>query len=223
MTTSESIKELVTALAKAQAIMSGAKKDTDNTFFKSRYADLASCWDAARACLPANGLSVVQTTRPSDKDEVIVITRLFHDSGEWIEGELTLPVVKADAQGFGSALTYARRYGLCAIVGIAPEDDDANAAAKAKPDARPNTATQVAVDALAGLPPARQVELRDQAKSIIHIHSIKGDVLGYVDSQDYDTEAELAVWSLLPANVRAAIKEAKRIRGVKGDPMAAQA
>lgn len=132
--TSESIKEIASALAKAQAVMSGAKKGAENPHFRSKYADLASCWDAARAALPEQGLCVIQTTRPSDKDEVVVITLLAHSSGEWIEGELPLPVTKADAQGYGSALTYARRYGLCAMVGIAPEDDDGNAAANAKPN-----------------------------------------------------------------------------------------
>lgn len=152
MNTSESIKELAAALAKAQATMAGAKKDATNPHFRSKYADLASCWEAAKSALPANGLCVIQTTKQSERDEVIVVTRLAHASGEWIEGELALPVSKADAQGYGSALTYARRYGLCAITGIAPEDDDGNAAASAKPAAAQTASKEdvkVALESLA--------------------------------------------------------------------------
>lgn len=136
MRTSESTKEINAALAKAQAKMAGAKKDATNPHFKSRYADLASVWDACREALTANGIAVVQMTAPSEKDEIIVETRLAHSSGEWYEGTLSLPVSKADAQGYGSALTYARRYGLAAAAGVAPEDDDGNAAAMAKPETK---------------------------------------------------------------------------------------
>ena len=134
MTKSESIKELAAALAKAQGVMKGALKDSANPFFSSRYADLASVVEAIRAAFSANGLSYIQTVEPSDKDEVRVETTLLHSSGEWIScGILSLPVSKIDAQGYGSALTYARRYSLSAAVGVAPEDDDGNAASLAKP------------------------------------------------------------------------------------------
>lgn len=124
---SESIAKLAEALSKAQGEIKGAAKDTDNTFFKSRYADLASVWDACRASLSAHGLSVIQTTEDG-ADGVTVVTTLAHSSGEWVDGRLTLKPVKGDPQGVGSAITYARRYALAAIVGVAPEDDDGNAA-----------------------------------------------------------------------------------------------
>jgi len=134
MNKSESIAGLAAALAKAQGQMKGALKDSANPFFKSRYADLASVVEAIRAAFSANGLSYIQTLEPSDKDEVRVETTLLHASGEWIScGILSLPVSKIDAQGYGSALTYARRYSLSAAVGVAPEDDDGNAASAAKP------------------------------------------------------------------------------------------
>lgn len=136
MNKSESIAALAAALAKAQGAMKGAVKDSANPFFKSKYADLASVVEAIRAAFSANGLSYIQTVEPSDKDEVVVETTLLHASGEWIScGMLALPVSKADAQGYGSALTYARRYSLSAAVGVAPEDDDGNAASAAKPKA----------------------------------------------------------------------------------------
>jgi len=123
MNKSESIAALAAALSKAQGEMGSAKKDAMNPHFRSKYADLASVWEAARAPLSKHGLSVVQTNEDSERG-VCVETTLMHSSGEWISGRLTLPVSKGDAQGFGSAMTYARRYGLAAILSIAADDDD---------------------------------------------------------------------------------------------------
>lgn len=124
---SEQINELLSALAKAQGELNGAKKDAKNPFFKSSYASLASVWDAVREPLAKNGLSVIQTT-----DEVegvtYLVTLLGHASGQWIEGRLKLNPVKSDPQGLGSAISYARRYALQAIVGTYAEDDDGNMA-----------------------------------------------------------------------------------------------
>jgi len=134
MQKSESIAALAAALAIAQGEMKGAVKDSANPFFKSKYADLASVVEAIRLAFSDNGLSYIQTVEPSDKDEVRVETTILHSSGEWIScGVLALPVSKADAQGYGSCLTYARRYSLSAAAGVAPEDDDGNLATTAKP------------------------------------------------------------------------------------------
>jgi len=122
---SEQINELAGALTKAQGQMKGAAKSAENPYFKSKYADLSSCWDAIREPFSANGLSVVQLTEQSP-DMVVVETILMHSSGQWIAGKLSMKPVKTDPQSIGSCLTYARRYGLCAITGIAPEDDDGN-------------------------------------------------------------------------------------------------
>ena len=129
MNKSESITNLATALAMAQMNLKGAIKDSANPFFKSKYADLSSVVEAIRPAFGQCGLSYVQRIEPSDRDEVRVETILMHASGEWLScGVLNLPVSKADAQGYGSALTYARRYSLAAACGVAPEDDDGNAA-----------------------------------------------------------------------------------------------
>lgn len=133
MNRSDTIGELAAALAKAQGEIKGALKDQDNPFFKSKYADLGSVVEAIRAPASKNNLAYTQLTEPSDKDEVRVTTLMMHISGEWISSTLALPVTKSDAQGYGSALTYARRYGLSAAFGVAPEDDDGNAASKAAP------------------------------------------------------------------------------------------
>jgi len=125
----ETIGTLAAALAKAQAAIKGASKDTTNPHFKSKYADLASVWDACRKPLSDNGLSVVQFTQLYGEDRYpVLVTRLLHASGESVEGVTPLLMAKQDMQALGSALTYARRYGLAAIVGVAPEDDDGNAA-----------------------------------------------------------------------------------------------
>jgi hypothetical protein len=117
--------ELAKALVKAQGQIKGAVKDANNPHFKTKYADLASVWDACRKPLTDNGLSVAQYTTTEGP---ALVTRLMHVSGESIEGVTPLIMVKQDMQALGSAITYARRYGLAAMVGVAPEDDDGNAA-----------------------------------------------------------------------------------------------
>lgn len=127
MNKSEKIAELGKALVKAQSEIRGAIKDSNNPFFKSKYADLESCWEAIRDPLTRNGLSVVQTFDVVDGHSVLETT-LIHVSGEWMSGRLILSPVKQDPQSVGSAITYARRYALAAIVGLIQIDDDGEAA-----------------------------------------------------------------------------------------------
>lgn len=123
-----SLKELATAMAKAQAEIKTALKDSKNPHFKSSYADLTSVWDACRVALTKNGLSVLQITN-FDAADVWLETTLLHASGESISGRYPLRPQQQTPQGYGSALTYARRYALAAMVGVvADEDDDGNAA-----------------------------------------------------------------------------------------------
>lgn len=129
MNRSDTIGALAAALAKAQGEMATAAKDSTNPHFHSKYADLASIWNAAREPLAKNGIAVVQAPGETAERVVTVTTLLSHASGEWIEETLTIPMAKVDAQGYGSAVTYARRYALAAMVGIAPAEDDGNAAA----------------------------------------------------------------------------------------------
>lgn len=131
---SPSISKLTTALAKAQNEMHGAAKESVNPHFRSRYADLASVWDACREPLTKHELAVLQPAR-CDGRIVTVTTVLTHSSGEWIAEELSMEPTQNTPQAIGSAITYARRYGLSAMVGVAPEDDDGNEAS-AKPEAR---------------------------------------------------------------------------------------
>lgn len=129
MNRSETITKLAAALVAVQSKLEGAVKDSDNSHLKSKYADLASCWDACRDLLAANGLAVIQMPVESEANQVRLLSSLVHVSGEFIESVWSIPVVKNDPQGYGSALTYIRRYALCAMVGICPVDDDAEAAA----------------------------------------------------------------------------------------------
>jgi ERF superfamily len=150
MQRSEQISELVTALSKAQSKITGARKDQENSFFSSKYADLASCWDACREALTENGLSVVQSPKRGnpvtikwettnektgevtaysvDTEELVIVTTLFHSSGQWLESELPMIPRDASPQGYITAITYGRRGGLCPMVGIAQIDDDGNSA-----------------------------------------------------------------------------------------------
>lgn len=126
------IAELAKALCAAQALMGPAIKDRENPFFKSTYADLASVWEACRGPLTANGLSVAQL--PSAVGPVVTVaTFLIHTSGQFIQSNLSMKAEKDTPQAIGSAITYARRYALAAIVGIASGDDDGETASKNKP------------------------------------------------------------------------------------------
>lgn len=125
---SEQISELATALSKAQGVMEPATKDSNNPFFKSKYADLASIIGVCRKPLYTNGLSFVQL--PSTEGNIVtVVTVLLHSSGQWIKNSLSMGVKDNTPQAIGSCITYAKRYGLSAVIGIATEeDDDGNAA-----------------------------------------------------------------------------------------------
>jgi hypothetical protein len=124
------------ALVKAQKEFGPALKSATNPHFRSKYADLSACVEAVIDALNANGVMLLQKNHPSEHG-VSVETVFLHESGEeYSAGVLNVPATKLDAQGYGSALTYARRYSLMAACGIAPEDDDGNAASK-KPEAKP--------------------------------------------------------------------------------------
>lgn len=129
MNQTEDIKELVAALAKAQGKMEPAKFNRINPHFKNRYADFTSCMDACREPLSSNGLSIMQYCETIN-EKLVLVTLLAHTSGQWIKSHFPLNPMKMDSQGIGSAMTYAKRYSLSAMLGIVSddEDDDAEAA-----------------------------------------------------------------------------------------------
>lgn len=139
MLTSDSIDLLASALSKAQGEFTPASRSGFNLYHESAYSTLSDVLTACRAPLAKNGLAIIQTTEPTDKpDTVTITTRLMHESGQWVEGVLAFPVINSgkgeqrlppNAQSYMSAMTYARRAGLAAIVGVAPDsDDDGNSA-----------------------------------------------------------------------------------------------
>lgn len=141
---------IATALAAAQMAMGPALKDRVNPAFKSKYADLASVLSACLPALNENGIALIQ---PTGEDEAgrYVSTVLIHETGERLECRVPLIVSKNDMQGYGSAVTYARRYGAMSMAGIAPDDDDGNAAVAVAPRNEPAPRRDPAKEAIAYL------------------------------------------------------------------------
>lgn len=125
MKMSENIGEIAAAMALAQAEIETAEKDRVNPHFKQGYATLASVWEACRVPLTKNGISIIQSPG-ADGATVTLTTLLLHKSGQWFQDTLIMTAQQNTPQGIGSAITYARRYALAAMVGVAPDDDDGN-------------------------------------------------------------------------------------------------
>ena len=193
MNKSEAINELATALAKAQAELKNPAFDSANPHFKSKFASLASVRDAVTPILASYGLSVSQFPF-STEQRAGCITMLMHSSGQWISSECALPMTKIDAQGAGSAITYARRYSLQAIVSVVgDEDDDGNAASKPKMAHKP---TDGAMEALSA---ERQEVCKRVASSIVDAFEAgdtEGGYQAYVEGGK-DNEEKTAIWAEL--------------------------
>lgn len=125
---SDQLDKLAPALCRAQGKIKHAVKDSANPFFKSRYADLTSVWDAIRDAFQSEGLSVSQLPTTDDDGRPALETILMHNSGQWISGVVPVNPVKNDPQALGSAITYMRRYALQAVAGVCADDDDGEAA-----------------------------------------------------------------------------------------------
>jgi hypothetical protein len=153
------------AFVKAQKEFAPALKSSSNPHFKSRYADLAACVEAVIDALNNHGIGLIQRPIPDDRG-VTIETVFVHESGEKMNGgSMHVPASKQDPQGYGSAATYARRYGLMAACGIAPEDDDGNAASQ-KPAARQPRAAQAPQQ-------APQAPVTDAAIIATHISALE--------------------------------------------------
>ena len=196
------MKNIATALVKAQKAFGPALKSSTNPHFRSRYADLSACVEAVIDGLNQAGIALVQRTS-EDATGVTVETVFIHESGEMLEcGKLHVPAAKQDPQGYGSALTYARRYSLMAACGIAPEDDDGNMASKNPKIISPK------MGVFESLPKNRQSIIVDVATAIKERFAA-GDVVGAYE--EYlgltDVEEKTGLWSLLDSKVRSAIKK----------------
>lgn len=194
------------AFVKAQSQFGAALKTNTNPHFKSRYADLADCVEAVIDALNNNGIALMQQTHECESG-VSIETVFLHESGEELRsGKLWLPATKQDAQGYGSALTYARRYSLMAACGIAPEDDDGNAASKAK---APVSAKSITKDEWDKLTQTDQEELRSLAVIPLSLLG-KGEVAEaskYIKDLALEPTMQTAFWYLFDSSHRSALKK----------------
>ena len=196
------MKNIATALVKAQKQFQPALKTSTNPHFRSKYAALDACIEAVIEALNNNGIYLLQKNYDC-ADGVMVETVFVHESGETLEcGIVHFPAVKKDPQGYASALTYARRYSLMASCGIAPEDDDGNAASKPISRISP---TQGAWD---GLTPERQAVVQAVMDAIMQ-KIVADDVHGAYEEYTgiEDADEKIALWSKLDSKVRSAIKK----------------
>jgi hypothetical protein len=202
------MKNIASALVRAQRGFAPALKTSTNPHFRSKYVDLAGCIEAVVDALNAAGIALIQRTS-EDNTGVTVETVFVHESGEMMEcGKLHVPASKQDPQGYGSALTYARRYSLMAAAGIAPEDDDGNAASKTPAPKVSATKTDL-------VPPTRMAVVADVAAAIDERMSAN-DLIGAFE--EYlgvtDVEEKTALWGMLDSKTRSSIK--KHAESLKG-------
>lgn len=210
---SDNIDKLIPALLLARKAFKSAVKDAKNDFFKSKYATLDNVIDAVNDALLDNGIFYTQPMEVLD-GKIILHTRFIHESGQWIGGTYPVHPVKNDPQGEGSATTYARRYALMALAGIAPEDDDGNAATKAfkKKEKSENIPAGRADDGCweqaesVGWEPQK---IKDAA--MIALEYWEGqDVAGameYLSNLGLPNEAKIAMNTLFDSKFRAAMKK----------------
>jgi ERF superfamily len=208
MNKSDSIAHLASALASAQAEIRGAIKDAKNPHFKNDYASLESVIDAVRGPFAGHDLAYTQLLSDGGQD-VLIETVLMHKSGEWLSSAFRIPATKRDPQGYGSAVTYGRRYALAALAGLTQVDDDGEAARVEQP--RPISGAQVARDEFEALPHEAQQVVREWALEVIaFVENGKVDeAVAFIADKCPEHEDRLSVWSQLPSNIRSAIKKHK--------------
>ena len=209
MRTSEFIGEISPSLIKAQKAITFALMDKVNPHLKSKYADLPSVIDAIKVALNDAGIMFMQTPELMQEMHLQLTTRLIHSSGEWIESTMMMPIVKQDPQGYGSALTYARRYSLAAITGLYQDDDDGFAASKTK-----KKLTISATDnAFEKLDSKKQFELLGVVEEIeSHIFNQDEEAAFKLAQSITDPDEKVALWSKLDSKVRSSIKKTGELK-----------
>jgi hypothetical protein len=202
------MKNIASALVKAQKAFGPALKSSTNPHFKSKYADLAACVEAVIDGLNANGIFLAQVCHES-ADGVIVETQLIHESGEsFSAGKLHVPASKQDPQGYGSALTYARRYSLMAACGIAPEDDDGNAAKAKESKLGGAIPGQVLRSIKEPLTEDQKRHVEDSLKPILDAYEVGGPQGGFerLQQENFDDMQKIYLSTLMDSKVRNSIK-----------------
>lgn len=209
------MKQLAASLVKAQKQFAPALKTSTNPHFKSKYADLSACVEAVVDALNDNGIYLSQQCHENESG-VVVETVFIHESGETLScGKLHVPAVKQDPQGYGSALTYARRYSLMAACGIAPEDDDGNAASKTvrigtnfKDHATSKGTITPGTGVFESLDMEEQKYLREVALHVIGLldNSNPKGAVRHIQSLKLDADERVALNTLFDSKQRAAMK-----------------
>ena len=206
------INELAAALVAAHAEIKGVVKSATNPFFKSKYATLDAVVDAVKPPLLAQGIVVVQGVQDAEGG-VGIETMLLHKSGQWISSTLRLPASKEDAQGYGSAISYGRRYGLMAICGVPAEDDDANAATASAPVSGVIKPTDGAFDRCA---PDRRKVVTDSATLVKDYLNEDRDFDAYAICEGFtDPDEKVALWSFLDSKQRKRLKAQAEVANKK--------
>lgn len=193
MNKSDAISKLAVALHKAHGSIKAVKKEASNPFFKSKYATLDAVVEAVKAPLLEQDIVVIQGLQDAEGG-VAIETMLLHTSGEWISSTLRLPAAKEDAQGYGSACTYGRRYGLMAICGLPAEDDDGNAATATAP-----TKITPNADALKMLTAPEQATAKRVANEIVDLWNEGKELAAYEKcyQSNHSNEMILGIWEVL--------------------------
>lgn len=204
------MQSIAKAMVKAQKEFGPALKTATNPHFRSKYADLSACVEAVIGALNNNGIALIQNTHEC-ADGVVVETVFLHESGETLStGKLHVPASKKDAQGYGSAMTYARRYSLMAACGIAPEDDDGNAAARSNKVA--DAIIKADVKPMAGAGQDLTQEQADKVSQVaskvldwINSGSIE-DAVAEKENAALNTEETLYFWTFFDSKQKTAMK-----------------
>ena len=190
METSQTIGKLAAALAKAQGEIEAAKKDSTNPHFRSKYADLASVRDAIQAALSKHGIAYIQF--PEGGPDTVTITTVLACGDEWMRASYEMRPVKADPQGMGSAITYARRYALAAAVGVAPEDDDGNEASGKRPETNGKTVVKPTLAPSPADKKATEIEAAFRAaKTVAKLDKLAADNQAHIHAMDEAKQARL--------------------------------
>lgn len=206
MNKSESIKNIAAALLEAQAQMTAALKTQKNPYFKSKYADLSSVIDAVKEHLNSNGITFVQGF--DDYDGGIALeTMLLHESGEWLSSTIKIPASKNDAQAYGSACTYARRYGLQSMCGLPAEDDDGNAASRGA--INPTSGVWESVS-------DEDKKMLEDIASHVKVLLSEGDVklaVDFIAGKELDADRKVALWTRFDSKERRKMKDSMQVKG----------
>lgn len=198
------LKNLFTAMAKAQSQIETAIKDKTNPHYKSKYADLGAVWDACRKALTDNGIAVMQWPIHSEDGKVHLETMLTHSSGEHLSRTFSIPAGKQDAHAYGSSLTYLRRFALSAVVGIvADEDDDGNAAVKGPGIIKATDGAKERLDKVQSL------KVENLVGTVIDCFSAEQVEEAYaaIEGAELDADEKTYLWSQLDSKQRSALKK----------------